>query len=73
MILQKNDPFYLLLTICFSPAITEGIVSGPLYTAVHAADVGSVMQAVTGLRELRDVERELQVVPSHFPEYTRNA
>lgn len=44
----------------------------PPYTAVHAADVGSVMQAVTAPREFRDVERELQVVPSHFPEMIRN-
>ena len=44
----------------------------PPYTAVHAAEVGSVIQAVTELREFRDVERELQVVPSHFPELVRN-
>ena len=59
-------------TASLLPARTDGRAVEPPYTAVQAADVGSVIQAVTGLREFRDVERELQVVPSHFPEMVRN-
>ena len=57
---------------CCSPARIDGRDEEPPNTDVQDVEVGSVMQSVTGPSALMSLARELQVVPSHFPEKVHN-